>query len=77
MKKSGMEEVIPEEIYGKDEPRFFTFPSWKPDRRLDYIYFKKGLKMMRAEVLPSALSDHLPLKASFQISGPNFNPYQQ
>ena len=77
MKSSGMAEVIPEEIYGKDELRFFTFPSWAPNRRLDYIFFRKGLKMMRAEVLPSALSDHLPLRASFQISGPNFNPYQQ
>lgn len=77
MKKSGMDEVIPEEIYEKNESLYFTFPSWKPDRRLDYIFFRDGLKMMRAEVLPSALSDHLPLKASFQLSGPRFNPYQQ
>ncbi len=77
MTQAGMDEVIPEEIYGKDEARFFTFPAWAPNRRLDYIFFKKGLKMMRAEVLPSALSDHLPLRASFQLSGPNFNPYQQ
>lgn len=77
MKKSGMDEVIPEEIFGKDETRFYTFPSWAPNRRLDYIWFKKGLKMMRAEVLPSALSDHLPIRASFQLSGPKFNPYQQ
>jgi endonuclease/exonuclease/phosphatase family metal-dependent hydrolase len=77
MSKSGHDEVIPDEIYGKDETRFFTFPSWAPNRRLDYIFFRKGLKMMRAEVLPSALSDHLPIRASFQISGPNFNPYQQ
>ncbi len=77
MVKAGMDEVIPEAIYGKDETLFFTFPSWRPNRRLDYIFFKKGLKMMRAEVLPSALSDHLPLKASFQLSGPKFNPYQQ
>lgn len=77
MKSSGFSEVVPEEIFGKDETRYFTFPSWAPDRRLDYIFFRTGLKMMKAEVLPSALSDHLPLKASFQISGPNFNPYQQ
>ena len=73
---SGLSEVIPDSIYGKSESRFFTFPAWKPDRRLDYIFFEKGLKMIRAEVLPSALSDHLPLRASFQLSGPNFNPYQ-
>jgi endonuclease/exonuclease/phosphatase family metal-dependent hydrolase len=77
MSKSGMDEVIPEDIYVKDETRFFTFPAWAPNRRLDYIFFRRGLKMMRAEVLPSALSDHLPLRASFQLSGPKFNPYQQ
>lgn len=77
MKSSGLNEVIPDEIYAKDEALFFTFPSWKPDRRLDYIWYKSGLKMMKAEVLPSASSDHLPLKASFQIDSPRFNPYSQ
>lgn len=77
MMRSELLEVIPEEIYSQDETRYFTFPSWKPDRRLDYIFYKKELKMMKAEVLPSALSDHLPLEASFQISSPKFNPYSQ
>jgi len=77
MKKSNLFEVIPEEIYGKDEARFFTFPAWRPDRRLDYIWYNSSLKMMKAEVLPSASSDHLPLKATFQINGPRFNPYSQ
>lgn len=77
MKESGLSEVIPDEIYAKDESLFFTFPAWKPDRRLDYIWFKPALKMMKAEVIPSASSDHLPLKASFQIDGPRFNPYSQ
>lgn len=77
MKDSGLAEVIPNEIYEKDESHFFTFPSWAPDRRLDYIWFRPDLKMMKAEVLPSASSDHLPLRASFQIDGPRFNPYSQ
>lgn len=77
MSRTNLAEVIPEDIYLKDEALYFTFPSWKPDRRLDYIFYKKELKMMRAEVLPSALSDHLPLRASFQISSPKFNPYSQ
>ncbi len=33
--------------------------------------------MMKAEVLTSALSDHLPLRADFQIDSPKFNPYSQ
>lgn len=77
MLKANLGEVVPNDIYIQDESRFFTFPSWKPDRRLDYIWYQTGLKMMKAEVLPSALSDHLPIKASFQISSPKFNLYSQ
>jgi endonuclease/exonuclease/phosphatase family metal-dependent hydrolase len=76
MMNAGLLEVIPDEIYLKDEARFFTFPSWRPGRRLDYIWYRPNLKMMKAEVLSSTSSDHLPLKASFQIDGPRFNPYQ-
>jgi endonuclease/exonuclease/phosphatase family metal-dependent hydrolase len=75
MLSSGLQEVIPDEIYAKDETQFFTFPAWAPDRRLDYIWYRADLKMMKAEVMPSASSDHLPLRASFQIDGPRFNPY--
>lgn len=77
MATAGLSEVIPDNIYAKDESLYFTFPAWKPDRRLDYIWYKPSLKMMKAEVLPSAISDHLPLRASFQIDGPRFNPYSQ
>jgi len=77
MIKSGLLEVIPESIYSLDEVRYFTFPSSRPDRRLDYIFYNPAFKMIKAEVLPSALSDHLPLKASFQIGVPKFNPYSQ
>lgn len=77
MLKSGHFEVIPDNIYAQDEVRYFTFPASKPDRRLDYIWFKPDLKMIKAEVLPSALSDHLPLRAVIQISNPVFNPYSQ
>lgn len=75
MMKSGLSEVIPDEIYALSESTYFTFPSWRPDRRLDYIFYRQELKMMRAEVLPSALSDHLPLRATFQIGSPKINPY--
>lgn len=65
MLKSNMLEVIPDKIYALDESRYFTFPSSRPDRRLDYIFYAPKLKMIKAEVLPSAVSDHMPLKASF------------
>lgn len=72
-----MKEAIPEEIYLRSESRYFTFPSWKPDRRLDYIFYDSSHRLMRAEVLSSKLSDHLPLKASFQIAGPKYNIFSQ
>lgn len=77
MSGSGLLEVVPDDIYAKNESLFFTFPAWTPDRRLDYIWYRSELKMMKAEVLNSASSDHLPLRASFQIDGPRFNPYSQ
>jgi endonuclease/exonuclease/phosphatase family metal-dependent hydrolase len=77
MLKSELLEVIPDSIYALDESRYFTFPASRPNRRLDYIFYDKDLKMIKAEVLPSALSDHLPLKASIQIATPKFNPYSQ
>jgi endonuclease/exonuclease/phosphatase family metal-dependent hydrolase len=76
MSNSGLSEVVPDDIYAKDEALYFTFPSSKPDRRLDYIFFRKGLKMMKAEVLSSNVSDHLPLKATFQIDSPRYNPFE-
>lgn len=77
MTKSELLEVIPDSIYVLEEARYFTFPASRPDRRLDYIFYNKDLKMIKAEVIPSALSDHLPLKASFQIASPKFNLYSQ
>lgn len=77
MRESGMLEAIPEEIYSKDESLYFTFPSWKPDRRLDYIFYRQNRKMMRAEVMNSNISDHLPLRASFQIGTPKYDIYSQ
>lgn len=49
----------------------YTFPSDKPDRRIDYIYIsKEGLKKFKPisiKVLKSEASDHLPLLAEFEI----------
>lgn len=77
MMKSGLSESIPDEIYSLSENTYFTFPSWRPDRRLDYIFFRPNHKMMKAEVLPSSISDHLPLRSSFQVGSPTFNPFAQ
>ena len=40
-----------------------TFSSAKPEKRIDYVFVKKGpaLKPLRARVIASEASDHLPL----------------
>jgi endonuclease/exonuclease/phosphatase family metal-dependent hydrolase len=75
MIQSGLLEVIPNDIYALSESSYFTFPTSKPDRRLDYIFYRPELKMMKADVLASELSDHLPIRATFQIGSPKINPY--
>jgi len=75
MKLSKMLEVIPESIYEKSEMRYFTYPSDRPDRRLDYIFYDSSIKIMKAEIQYSKISDHLPVKANFQIGPPKVNPY--
>jgi len=75
MTKTQYQEVIPEEIYSKEEALYFTYPASRPDRRLDYIFYEKGHKMMKAEVFPSQVSDHLPIRAIFQIGSPRVNPF--
>ncbi|MCU7494110.1 MAG: hypothetical protein HF314_07450 [Ignavibacteria bacterium] len=53
----------------KDEG--YSFPSDKPDRRIDYIYLSKDalkkLKPVSITVLKSEASDHLPLIAEFEL----------
>ncbi|HAV64129.1 MAG TPA: endonuclease [Verrucomicrobiales bacterium] len=41
----------------------FTYSSTNPDKRIDYIYFDRdsGWRIIRAEVLVTEASDHLPL----------------
>lgn len=35
-----------------------TFPSWKPKKRLDYIFAGREIKISAGRVLPDLLSDH-------------------
>ncbi|MGE5351055.1 MAG: endonuclease/exonuclease/phosphatase family protein [Acidobacteriota bacterium] len=57
------------QLLHKDEG--FSFPSDKPDRRIDYIYISKEslkkLKPVSIRVLQSEASDHLPLMAEFEL----------
>ncbi|MGE5621054.1 MAG: endonuclease/exonuclease/phosphatase family protein [archaeon] len=53
----------------------YTFPSDKPDRRIDYIYISKEslkkLKPLSVRVIQSEASDHLPVVAEFELMNSN------
>lgn len=38
-----------------------TFPSWRPNRKIDHILVSPGLQVASAQVLDYPLSDHLPV----------------
>ncbi len=38
-----------------------TFPSWKPDKHIDHILITPSLRVVSAQVLQDAWSDHLPI----------------
>jgi len=67
--KGGLAEVVPDSINRLDESPSFTYPSLKPTRRLDYIFYSPGIRHLRWSVDRDAGtgSDHLPLIAVFGI----------
>lgn len=44
-----------------------TFPSWRPARRIDHMFFSPGVQLNAATVLPIELSDHCPVAADVSI----------
>jgi endonuclease/exonuclease/phosphatase family metal-dependent hydrolase len=75
LEKLPLTEVVASVAYLQKEESWFTFPSSRPDRRLDYIYHALSRPLIRAEVVMTPhpeVSDHLPLKAIFKIFEPEF-----
>ncbi len=44
-----------------------TFPSWKPNRQLDFILCSQQIKIQNFEIPKVKFSDHLPLLLDFKI----------
>lgn len=75
MAKLPYKEVVDLAAYLRREELWFSFPSNRPDRRLDYIFFAGNWVLMQAEVVNGAhaeVSDHLPVKATFKFFEPVF-----
>lgn len=45
----------------------FTYPSWKPKRKIDYILSTPFLNVVDYQVLPVPFSDHLPVAMTIEI----------
>ena len=48
-----------------DNPDVKTFPSDKPRKKIDYIFYR-GLECIKAHTITEVLSDHLPIIAEFR-----------
>ena len=48
---------------GKEEKALLSFPSWKPEIRIDYIFGSEGVRAPDYEVIDSRESDHRPVCA--------------
>jgi endonuclease/exonuclease/phosphatase family metal-dependent hydrolase len=44
-----------------------TFPSWRPNRKLDHILLSPSLRLTKSEVLNYAHSDHLPISVELEL----------
>lgn len=44
-----------------------TFPTQRPDRRLDYIFAPASWELVEERILPGTASDHLAVVATFQV----------
>ena len=47
-----------------------TYPSWRPTRRLDHLFFSPHFRILRAGVFARfPFSDHLPLVVEAALDG--------
>ncbi len=44
-----------------------TFPSWRPKRHLDFIFYSPGIEIERCWMPKILLSDHLPIVCDFAL----------
>jgi endonuclease/exonuclease/phosphatase family metal-dependent hydrolase len=44
-----------------------TYPSWRPNRKIDHIFLSDSLRVTSAEVVDYPLSDHLPIAVEIAL----------
>ena len=65
----GIQEIAGFEIPADHMANWHTFPAHEPNRRLDYLFYGQGLKLMDGSVPPHTpiASDHCPVVATFSL----------
>lgn len=63
-----LKEIVSASEYQRNESNWFTFPTNKPDRRLDYFYLNEKAQILEKEVGSSLVSDHFPLIMEVDIN---------
>jgi len=54
-------------LQGSSPCDMMTFPSWRPNRKLDHILASPSLRVSKSEVLNYAHSDHLPISLVIEL----------
>lgn len=54
-------------LHSANERNLPTFPSWRPEKQLDYILYSDGIRPVRFEVGRDRASDHLPVLFEFEV----------
>lgn len=67
-KIDGIKDTLSTQEYLKEEQRWFSFSSARPDRKLDYIFVNERATVKEFDILKSPVSDHFPLFAKVQIN---------
>ena len=72
----GFTEAFPAKQYLKDERKAFTFPSYSPIQKLDYLFAGNGASIVKGSVFKKAglASDHFPIIAEVAFQAPNIPP---
>jgi endonuclease/exonuclease/phosphatase family metal-dependent hydrolase len=66
-----MSDSVDKEVYNSKRSDWLTFPSNRPDRKLDYLFVGKKLKVVKKMVIKNTLSDHMPLVIDVQSANAN------
>lgn len=65
----GIKDIVDVEDYTHNEQAYFTFPSYAPSERLDYIFVSNDVHVLDVEVIQAGeMSDHLPVRAELAYS---------